>query len=189
MSNLIGTLKKGDKLSFTQYFTLESTDVKGDTIKVTDDAGLSMTIQGTELINKLNSSSLVTSTEKISRTEIVEKFKAHPKTAMTVNFNLKVKAEDVVKELTALYPNKGKIVSKTDYDAQIKASVKDALEGKERTMVGRHYGSFDEFGRVSFIDMEIKKEDGKAYDTRTRQVDPRTINWLIVDGVKYVAKK
>jgi hypothetical protein len=37
--------------------------------------------------------------------------------------------------------------------------------------------------------MEVDKDTTKAdYDSRTRQVDPRTINWMIVRGVKYKIK-
>lgn len=186
MSTVIKSAKKGDKLSYTQFFIIEG--VNSDSIHVKDESGRSIVVQGEELINEMSSSSLINETRKVSRSEAVEIFKSFPKTAMTVNFNLKVKAEDVVKELKALYPNKGKIVSKTDYDKQIAQSVKDALEGKERTMVGRHYGSFDDFGRVTFIDMDLPKDTSKSYDTRTRQVDPRTINWLVVNGVKYEVK-
>jgi len=66
--------------------------------------------------------------------------------------------------------------------------LKTALEGEERTMVGRHYGSQDEFGRIKFIDMDAKLDPAKDYDTRQRLVDPRTLNWLILKGVKYIVK-
>ena len=44
------------------------------------------------------------------------------------------------------------------------------------------------FGRVDFVDMEIQKDFSLSYDNRFRQVDPRTIEWLIVNGIKYVVK-
>ena len=89
----------------------------------------------------------------------------------------------------ALYPNKGgKILSEAEFKKKIASAVSDALVGEERTMVGRHYGSQDEFGRIRFIDMEEKKDDTKDYDTRQRLVDPRTICWLILRGVKYKVK-
>ena len=62
------------------------------------------------------------------------------------------------------------------------------LKGEERTMVGRHYGTQDANGRVSFVDMEVETK-ASGYDARMRLVDPRTLNYLIVGGVKYVVKK
>lgn len=35
--------------------------------------------------------------------------------------------------------------------------------------------------------MDLVMREG-VFNARMRQVDPRTINWLIVDGVKYVQK-
>jgi hypothetical protein len=62
------------------------------------------------------------------------------------------------------------------------------IPGKLRVMKGRHYGNVDELGRVHFIDMEITKDASKDYDTRSRQVDPRTIQHLIINKVKYILK-
>jgi hypothetical protein len=46
----------------------------------------------------------------------------------------------------------------------------------------------NELGRVQFIDMEEEKTPGKDYDSRQRQVDPRSINWFISRGIKYTVK-
>jgi hypothetical protein len=110
--------------------------------------------------------------------------------AMTVNFNTQVKEKDAVEQLVEIYPNKGgKMASEADYKKRVASIISSVITGKERTMVGRHYGSVNEFGRVSFIDMEVEKDTSKPeYDSRTRQVDPRTINWMIIRGVKYKTK-
>jgi hypothetical protein len=107
-----------------------------------------------------------------------------------VNFNTQIKEKDALDAMAAIYPNKGgKMLSEADYKKKAKEILASVIVGKERTMVGRHYGSVNEFGRVSFIDMEIEKDTTKAdYDSRTRQVDPRTINWMIIRGVKYKTK-
>jgi hypothetical protein len=90
-----------------------------------------------------------------------------------------------------LYPNKGgKILSQADFEKAVKKNLADALTGEERTMVGRHYGRTDEFGRIKFIDMEAPGgyDEAKDSDSRQRLVDPRTINWAILRGVKYEVK-
>ena len=53
----------------------------------------------------------------------------------------------------------------------------------ERTMVGRVTSSEPLLGRSYMED----SEETKAH--KIKQVDHRTINWVIVDGVKYVLKK
>ena len=58
--------------------------------------------------------------------------------------------------------------------------LKDATAGEERTMIGRHYGVTDEFGRLRFTAME---KDGGL-----RLVDPRTVEWAIIDNIKYELK-
>jgi len=75
-----------------------------------------------------------------------------------------------------------------DVEKAFKATVKRALEGEERLMVGRHFGSLDVNSRLHFVDMQIAKDPSKDYDTRNRLVDPRTINYFICRGVKYQVK-
>lgn len=56
-------------------------------------------------------------------------------------------------------------------------------DGNERVLKGRLVKPEPLLGRSMVEDLESK--DAK---NRLRQVDHRTINWLIVDGVKYVVK-
>jgi len=109
--------------------------------------------------------------EKVSRTRMIEIMLEHPRTAMTINFNKKPKVEDVAKAL-----QEGKTGTAKDW----KALVKEQLEGAERTMLGYHVCSFDEHRRLRFQDAEAKGQ---------RLVDPRTLNWLVVDRVKYTITK
>ena len=48
-------------------------------------------------------------------------------------------------------------------------------------MKGRHNGEMNNLGRIGFIDME----DTKGF---LKQVDPRTIEYVIVDDIKYTLK-
>lgn len=188
MSTTLSKIKVGTILSETQFYTVTSVNAKQNTIKVKTDNNLEFEIQGSSLIEVLNSADQFSETIKCSRTELAEIFKAHPRTAMTVNFNTKVNEKEVMDKIIAIYPNKGKMDSKANFEATVKAAVKEALEGEQRTMVGRHYSSTDDFGRVHFTDMNLTKDENKSYDTRTRLVDPRTINWIIVNGKKYIQK-
>lgn len=181
-------LKAGEKLSETQFYSVVK--VVGDQVQLKPDVGDDIVVNKGYVENFLTSASQYESEEKKTKTEMAELFLASRGTAMTVNFNTQVKEKDAVEQLAAIYPNKGgKMVSEADYKKKVGEIISSVIVGKERTMVGRHYGSQNEFGRVSFIDMEITRDATKVdYDSRTRQVDPRTINWMIIRGVKYTTK-
>jgi len=122
-------------------------------------------------------------------TELKDKFKDSTRRIMTVNFNKKIDKKEYIEKIVNLYPNKnGKLKSKAQYEADITSVTNDLLLGEERTMIGRHYGTYQS-ERIMFIDMEQENDSEKDYDTRIRLVDIRTINWLIVDGMKYILKK
>ena len=180
-------LKKGEVLSETQYYKVVK--IAGNKVQLVNDNGENIVVDSGYVNNCLSSSVQFEDTQKITRTELAELFINSARTAVTVNFNCKVKEADVKKALHALYANKGgKILSEADYKKKVNAEVKKAISGEERTMIGRHYGSQDDFGRIKFIDMNAARDKSKSYDTRHRLVDPRTINWIIVGNVKYVAK-
>jgi len=113
----------------------------------------------------------IESEETVSRTRIIELLTDHPRTAMTIHFNKKPNAKNIAKELR---PGKGDMSVK-DWDAK----VKELLQGDERVMVGYHVCSFDEHRRLRFNET----------DKGQRLVDPRTLNWMIVDCVKYTVGK
>ena len=177
------------KLSETQFYTVKNVDNSNGSVEVLNDTGEEITLSKEYVENLLVSSDQVTETKKMSRTDITNLFLTSTNVICTVNFNKKVDEKDVLATLNALYPNKGgKILSEKDYQKKVKESLKSALVGEERTMVGRHYGSQDEFGRIRFIDMDEKRDTAKDYDNRQRLIDPRTINWVILRGIKYEVK-
>lgn len=57
-------------------------------------------------------------------------------------------------------------------------------EGKERTIRGRLLSSESLLGRSTVEDLDISLKEN-----RIRQVDHRTINWLILDFIKYTVNK
>lgn len=123
---------------------------------------------------------------KLPATELALKFASSKQVAMTVCFNKKVEPKELEKKLLKLYPNKGGksgLMSKDDFKKLIKEEIANLLVGEPRTMRGFHNGSVDVNGRIYFIDLEAKD---KAYNMRL--VDPRTIQWLIVENVKYSLK-
>ena len=57
---------------------------------------------------------------------------------------------------------------------------KELLKGKESTLTARLSRADGKLGRSLVIDLPTQ-----GY----RQVDHRTLRWLIVDGIKYIVKK
>lgn len=80
--------------------------------------------------------------------------------------------------------------------SEVEGILKDLIEnpitktipGETRIMRGKHYGSVNDLGRLSFIDMEVTPDPKRTDDSRIRQVDPRTLQYVIVNKVKYILK-
>lgn len=173
-----------------QYYSVKSIDNMAKTAVLVTDSGEEVEVDEKYIQDNLISSAQFEKQVEINRTDAAVLFIASPGVVMTVNYNTQVKKEEALSAMEAIYPNKGgKMLSESDYKKKAKEILASVIIGKERTMIGRHYGSLNEFGRMSFIDMEINKDSSKPdYDSRTRQVDPRTINWMIIKGVKYTVK-
>lgn len=175
-------LQVGNVLSETQYYKVEK--IVGNNVQLGTDDSESIVLDKGYVEKFLTSAHDVEKTEKVSRTEMAEILLSHPRIAITVCYNKQVKEADVVKEIMEAYAN----TAPKEADKAMKKAVKKALEGEERVMVGRHYGSKDDFGRLHFVDMEQERGTNPTFDGRSRLVDPRTLNWIIANNVKYVIK-
>ena len=148
------------------------TNIVGERLMLRNSDGYEWAIDQNILEQEFSFAEQFDNEEEVSRTQVIELLTEHPRTAMTVQFNKKAKHADVAKELKA-----GKPADMTDRAWSNK--VKKLMDGEERTMVGHHFGRFDEHRRLHFT------EAGKG----GRLVDPRTINSLIVARMRYVVKK
>lgn len=180
----IKKIKVGDVLSETQFYKVSKVIEGG--LELVTDGGQSIKLGDKYVEQLLVSGNLYDSTEKITRTDLAEKVISSSRIAMSVNYNKQVKDVDVTKGITNIYEELGMGMSKIDFGKKVKKAL--SLKGEERTMIGRHYGSVDNNGRLSFIDMNEVNNPDKDYDTRLRLVDPRTLNWAIIEGVKYQVK-
>lgn len=187
MSTKFENVKEGQKFSETQYYSVEK--IKGNQVQLKTDLGEHVVVSK-EYVEACLISAHDFSIEKVvSKTEAATIFVANPGVVMSVNFNKKVDEKAVRETINDLYPNKGgKMLSEANFKKKVSAAMKGLLEGEERTMVGRHFGELNGLGRVNFIDMEVEKDTTKSFDNRQRQIDPRTINWMIIKGVKYKVK-
>jgi len=111
----------------------------------------------------------------LTRTSMVEKILASTRIAMTVHFTKKPEFKKLHECVAAML-----VSDVRPGPRQLAKILKEATEGEPRTMIGRHYGEFDDLGRLRFTDME----DGGGL----RLVDPRTVLWCIISGKRYEVK-
>lgn len=167
-------LRPGDKWSRHSYG--EVVHATGYQVVVKNDAGLEWTIDANLFEKEFNVADQFSKVEKITRTEMVEKIVAAARLVMTVHFRKKPEHKTLTELVTRLLDG----VVKRPGPRKLSSMLKDATAGEERTMIGRHYGTSDDFGRLQFTAME---KDGGL-----RLIDPRTVEWAIIDGVKYELK-
>lgn len=184
-------LKVGSILSETSFFKVKK--INTNDITVIDDFDNELTIGRPYVEKILNSADLFELEEKKTITELADLFINSPRIAMTVAFYKK----DVAKTKKAFEAEKQEAISKiqnakvSDIPSLLNNLIENPLSknipGELRVMKGRHYGEIDELGRIKFIDMEISKGTSGT-DSRVRQVDPRTIQYIIVNNIKYSLK-
>lgn len=126
-------------------------------------------------------------TKAVSQTEMIQiLLEKAGHVAFTANFNKKPDMKAAETELKNLYPNKGikgvGIASRDDFNKGIKAALSKIMVGEERTIIARIMSIDSLRGRIQVVDLEAPAENN------IRQIDPRTLNWLILNNVKYVLK-
>lgn len=114
---------------------------------------------------------------------MIEIFSKVGDTVFCVSFQKQPDSKDIQDALASI--NKGRILSNKD----IADVVKTAYKGNERLLTGYLIKTETGFGRSMCIDLNIDMGNKPNYDERIRQVDHRTLNWLIYKGVKYSVKK
>jgi hypothetical protein len=185
-------VKTGMILSETSFFKVVKVN-KNDVV-VKDEMGNEVAISNAYVDAVLNSADEVTSEEKKTITELADIFVNGSRIAMTVAFfkkaNVKTKTAYNKEVKVAIDIVQNAKVSEVEglLTNLIENPITKEIPGELRVMKGRHYGSMDDLGRIQFIDME-QDRGTKDWDGRVRQVDPRTIQYVIVDKVKYTLKK
>lgn len=183
----VNKITKGDHYSRLSYGIVTRAITNG--FEIANEEGNRWSISEEIIENEFYFHNQVATEVKITRTELAEIFINHPRMIMTANYHKQVKEKDINEGYFKLYANKGGIIiSESEYQEKVKKLTKVALKGEERTIVGRHEGSLDDFGRMHFTDVEADWDKTKDYDTRHRLVDPRTLNWVIVGNVQYSIK-
>lgn len=190
-------LKVGSILSETSFFVVKK--VNANDITVNDDLGNELTIGNPYVEAVLNSADYAEKEEKKTMTELADLFINSPRIAMTVAFFKKdtAKTQKAYKAEVQAAIDKVQNAKVSDVPGLLQDLIENPISkvtpGDLRVMKGRHNGFVDDLGRIHFIDMELPKElkknkEGVEYDTRKREVDPRTIQYLIINGTKFSLK-
>mgnify|MGYP001619705887 CR=1 FL=1 len=164
------------KFSETAYYSVEK--IVGDKIQLKNNNGDNIVVDKGYVEKCLVCADQFSKIKQITQTEIAQLFLSSPNVVFTVVFNKQVQEKDVVLELMEAYKNS----TPGEIEKSFKKSVKNALQGVERQLIGYHSGNQDQFGRISCIDMEI------SVGHNVRLVDPRTISSLIILGTQYKVK-
>lgn len=174
-------IRKGDFLSETQYYEVKN--VTPDQIAVVNERGFEFNIGRAIVEEGLFSATQFTETVKVSRTELIEIFHGVGDTVFQVCFNKQPTADAINEAIESA--NKGKILPINE----LKRLVKQAYKGEERILIGYLVKTETGFGRSMVIDLEANtSKSTPEWDSRLRQVDHRTLNWLIYKNIKYEVK-
>lgn len=170
-------LEVGDHWSRNSYGKVVA--VTHDEVVVENEQGTRWALDSALFEAEFTAADQYATVEKVSRTEMVQKIIGSARVAMTIFFRKKPEHKDLVDTVESLLSSNAKAPTRR----KLSSLLKDATAGAERTMVGRHYGTTDEFGRIQFLDV-IGASSGPGMKT----VDPRTVEWAVIENVRYELK-
>ena len=169
-------LNEGEVVSVTNYYTIDALDDTRRSAHVTDMRGDKLTISFDVVSKECSSASedQANETKKVSRSEIVSIVQGAGHTIFRVKFlkqqtinSVNDMMDEVVEEWTQAKTKKRK--------REICSGI---IKGVERNMVASLMpGASREMGRIKVLD----HDNGRA----VKLIDTRTIQSLILDGVKY----
>ena len=169
-------LATGDHWSRNSYGKIVA--VHQDEVIVENDQGTRWAIDPDLFEAEFTTANQFDETKKITRTEMVTKITSSARVAMTIFFRKKPEHKALVDAVVNIMVADPLIKRRA-----LSAKLKEATAGEARTMVGRHFGTTDEFGRIQFLDVE-----GSSSGTGLKTVDPRTVDWCIIENVRYELK-
>ena len=144
----LNKLREGEKLSMTEYFTVEQIMPQDGAILARNSAGSLINISGKEMIeSRFNSNSQYNEEIKAGKNEMAGKLQTAGDKVFTVCF--------------------------------------EKQDGSERILTGHLVSAEPNLGRTKVIDLNVGADDKSK---GIRQVDNRTIKWLVIDNQKLSAQ-
>lgn len=170
-------LKVGDWVSRASYMRVVKNDAGG--LEVQNEHGMTWSI-GHHIVSAECFSTYFRETREVNRTELSRLMREEARDSIFVCSFLKAVTEDHVAELLATIAD-----APAAMDARRrKALAKDLMKGERRELTGYMLGVEESTGRFKVIDLKAEGV-GRA---RERQVDPRTLEWVVLRNIKYVVK-
>jgi len=177
MNTQFSALTTDSRLSETQYYSVVK--IAGNKVQLENQHGDNIVVDKDYAEKCLTSADQFSAKETINKTKAAELLISNPGVVMQVMYSKAVKEVDVTAEIMEAYETS---TPKTMADA-VKKAVKKAIAGQDRLITGYHTGSMTELGRVNFTDMMLPKGEHNL-----RQLDPRTIQFIVLRGTKYTVK-
>lgn len=171
-------IKEGDILSRTSYMIVGKTSKYSGVIAVKNEDGVEWQISNSIIEKECYTANQAEEEIQVSRTELIDIFSKVGDTICTVNFDKLPTADDF---LTLTRGEGGKIRS---FDEMTKDFKK--FKGENRTIICYVIKVENGFGRSLVVQAFHEDEKGKK---SFRQVDHRTLQWLIFKNKKYIVKK
>ena len=173
-------LETGNFLSETQYYKIISKN--GSDVQVENERGFQFSIEKDILEEGIYSAHQYEQELKVTRTELIEKLSKVGDSVFTVCFNKQPSVNSINEAIES--GNEEKNIS----IKELKKIIKNAYKGKERVLTGYLKKTETGFGRSTVIDLEAERGNKPDWDARIKQVDHRTLNWLIFKNIKYTLK-
>jgi len=130
-----------------------------------------------DILEKMHSAGHYEREKPMNMTELAELLESMGDTCFTVNFRKKV---DVAQVEDKLFSTSDKQLNDKNY---LSALAKDVIEGEECTLVCHLVNAEASLGRSTVVDLTTTNPN------KFRQVDHRTINYIIFNNCKHVLKK
>lgn len=159
-------LSVGDHFSSISYLKVQK--IEGNTITVENSLGGSWIISKDLLVRDAWSAEIYAQEVKTTMTELARILTECQDTVFTVSFKRKVTAEDLMETFATMDES---------HISKVKDLEKLVTLGQDCQITGRLAGEETVFGRSLVVDLNS--------DSGFKQVDHRTINWIIYKNVKY----
>jgi hypothetical protein len=171
-------LKAGDWLSRTTY--IKVVEVTEDMVEVENDHGLKYAI-GRDIVEAECNSGHFEKTYDVNRTELARIMREETRESVFVCSFLKAVTEDHIAEILASIA----VAPAARTVKERKTAAKELMKGERRELTGYMLGVDETTGRFRVVDLNVDSCSSSRSSCKERQVDPRTLEWLVLRNIKY----